>query len=73
MLKPRSWSKRFRKFTRIKTAFKLHFFDVIQRDHTHHFKDSELTNQQGWTKSNTNTPAYEAAVGGGGIKVLLGW
>ena len=33
------------------------FFNAIQRDHTRHFEDSELTNQQGWMKSNTNTPA----------------
>lgn len=46
------------------------FFEVIQSDHTRHFKDSELTNQQGWTKSNTNTPAYEAAVGVGGVKSI---
>ena len=45
-------------------------FDVIHSDRTRHFKDSELTNQQGWTKSNTNTPAYEAAVGVGGVESI---
>jgi hypothetical protein len=67
VLKPRCWCTRTRKATSFETAFQRHFLTSTRHDHSYHCKASELTN---WTKSNTNTPAYEAAVEEGGTKSI---